>query len=87
MTPSLVDIFKLPFPVYTDPTCALYRALGMTLRTTDGGPDSGRGSYIRHGAASGIAMVVKNTLKTGILLHKDVGDAKQLGGEFVLGPG
>jgi AhpC/TSA antioxidant enzyme len=85
--PSFIEIFNLPFPLYTDPTCALYRALGMTLRTTDGGPDSERGDYIRHGAATGVAMVLKNALSTRMPLYKRVGDAKQLGGEFILGPG
>ncbi|KAJ3732389.1 hypothetical protein DFJ43DRAFT_306581 [Lentinula guzmanii] len=31
-------IFKLPYPIYTDPTATLYTALGMTLRTLDPGP-------------------------------------------------
>lgn len=82
---AVIGIFSFPFPLYTDPSCALYHTLGMTLRTTDAGPDSERGDYIRHGATSGIAMVMKNAFK--MPLHKNVGDIKQLGGEFVFGPG
>ncbi|KAF8591207.1 hypothetical protein K439DRAFT_1289389, partial [Ramaria rubella] len=87
MIKSYSSIFNLPFPLYTDPSRALYRTLGMTLCTTDGGPDSQRGDYIRHGVASGIGMIMKNALKVRMPLHKNGGDSKQLGGEFVLGPG
>lgn len=48
--------------LYTDPTRALYRVLGMTLRTLDAGPESEKGDYVRHGQIAGIGMVVKNAI-------------------------
>jgi hypothetical protein len=77
----------MPFPVYTDPSLKLYAALGMTRRTTDGGPESSRGSYIRHGPFAGLAKVVLNALRHGMPFFEKKGDMAQLGGEFVLGPG
>ena len=80
----ILDIFPTPFPVYSDPSVLLYRALGMTLQTLDEGP---RGPYVRHGLLSGIGMVVLNALRVGMPFWKDGGEISQLGGEFVLGPG
>ena len=77
----------MPVPLYTDPTLRLYAALGMTLRTNDPGPDAEKGEYIRHGFIGGIAMVVRNALRVGMPVWERGGDATQLGGEFVLGPG
>lgn len=65
----------------------MYNALGMTLRTTDPGPDHERGAYVRHGLVGGIAMVVRNALRVGMPVWERGGDTAQLGGEFVLGPG
>jgi len=45
------------------------------------------GSYVRHGAMSGLAMVVAHALRVGMPVWERGGDAAQLGGEFVLGPG
>ena len=45
------------------------------------------GSYVRHGAVSGLAMVVAHALRVGMPVWERGGDASQLGGEFVLGPG
>jgi hypothetical protein len=59
----------------------------MTLRTLDPGPESQRGAYVRHGLASGIAMVVLNAFKVKMPVWENGGDIEQLGGEFVLGPG
>jgi hypothetical protein len=77
----------MPFPVFTDPSLKLYTALGMTRRTMDGGPESSRGAYIRHGVFSGLARVVLNALRHGMPFLEKGGDTAQLGGEFVLGPG
>lgn len=77
-------IFKCPFPIFTDPTRDLYRALGMTIRTLDAGPANEAGDYIIHGPLGGLGMVLKNAVKMPLA---DAGDIKQLGGEFLLGPG
>ncbi|KAI0360229.1 hypothetical protein OH77DRAFT_1394408 [Trametes cingulata] len=87
MIKSYRHIFRSPIPMYTDPTLRLYAALGMTLRTNDPGPDSEKGDYIRHGVIGGIAMVVRNALRVGMPVWEKGGDATQLGGEFVFGPG
>lgn len=65
----------------------MYKALGMTLRTLDAGPESEKGGYIRHGLVGGITMVVKNVIKSKMPVWGKAGDPEQLGGEFVLGPG
>jgi AhpC/TSA antioxidant enzyme len=77
-------IFKCPFPIYTDPTRNLYRALGMTLRTLDAGPAEEAGDYITHGPLGWMRMVLKNAVRMPLA---NAGDIKQLGGEFLLGPG
>ena len=59
----------------------------MTTRTLDPGPESRRGAYIRHGAVSGITMVVSNAIKVKMPAWGKGGDIEQVGGEFVLGPG
>jgi len=59
----------------------------MTRRSTDPGPEEEKGSYVRHGIMSGIAMVVRNALRVGMPVWERGGDVAQLGGEFVLGPG
>ncbi|KAL1736083.1 hypothetical protein EV714DRAFT_242416 [Schizophyllum commune] len=84
MIPSYRKIFRTPFALYTDPTHAVYNALGMTIQSLEKGP---RPSYIKHGMAGGIAMVVGNAFKSGMPLFADGGDISQLGGEFVMGPG
>ena len=77
-------IFKCPFPIFTDPTRNLYRGLGMTLRTLDAGPRNEAGDYITHGPLGGLGMVLRNAVKMPL---GNAGDIKQLGGEFLLGPG
>ncbi|KAF8307355.1 hypothetical protein DL93DRAFT_2064888 [Clavulina sp. PMI_390] len=77
-------VFNSPHDIYVDPTRTLYRALGMTRRTNDGGRDEEKGEYIVHGPISGIGFVVRNALKMPI---GKAGDIKQLGGEFLFGPG
>ncbi|KAH8987096.1 AhpC/TSA antioxidant enzyme-domain-containing protein, partial [Lactarius hatsudake] len=92
---SYRQIFRLPYELYVDasPGQELYRALGMgqapsgahkTRPATEG---SSTGSYVRHGAMSGLAMVVAHALRVGMPVWARGGDAAQLGGEFVLGPG
>lgn len=84
---SYKQIFKCPFEIYTDPSLKLYTTLGMSRRTSDPGPEAERGQYIRHGVVSGITMVVLNALRVGMNVFEKGGDALQLGGEFVFGPG
>ncbi|KAL6302488.1 AhpC/TSA antioxidant enzyme-domain-containing protein [Sparassis latifolia] len=87
MIKSYRQIFRTPFAMYTDPTLRLHTALGMTRRTTDAGPETERGDYVRHGTIGGIAMVVRNALRVGMPVWEKGGDVAQLGGEFVFGPG
>ncbi|KAI0671395.1 hypothetical protein C8Q78DRAFT_972604 [Trametes maxima] len=87
MISSYRRIFRTPIPVYTDPSLRLHTALGMTLRTSDTGPDHEKGEYIRHGPIGGLAMVVRNALRVGMPVWEKGGSSTQLGGEFVFGPG
>ena len=70
----------------------LYRALGMGPVPTGvpkarSSTDHAAGTYVRHGTMSGLAMVVAHALRVGMPVWERGGDASQLGGEFVLGPG
>lgn len=80
-------IFRAPFALYVDTSLQVYHALGMTLRTINRGPDCERGEYIQHGALRGVAMVVGRAAKVRMPIWENGGDIRQLGGEFVLGPG
>ena len=87
LTYVFLDIFRMPFALYTDPTLRVHDALGMTYRTNDPGPESERGEYVHHGKIGGLAMVVRNALRVGMSVFQNGGDVTALGGEFVLGPG
>ncbi|KZP07824.1 hypothetical protein FIBSPDRAFT_762321, partial [Athelia psychrophila] len=89
MIKSYNRIFASPFPLYVDPSPGndLYHAMGMTLRTLDGGKEEEKGAYVKHGAVGGIAMVVGHAAKARVPVWNPGGDITQLGGEFVLGPG
>lgn len=84
LTGRLDNIFHSPYDIFVDPSRALYRAMGMTRATTDGGKEEEKGDYVQHGPIGGIGMVLKNALKMPL---GNAGDIKQLGGEFLLGPG
>jgi hypothetical protein len=94
LTGHLAEIFRLPYELLVDtsPGQRLYRVLGMG-RISSGAQkshcptDHAVGSYVRHGAVSGLAMVVAHALRVGMPVWERGGDASQLGGEFVLGPG
>ncbi|KAF9561988.1 hypothetical protein CPC08DRAFT_663723, partial [Agrocybe pediades] len=81
-------MFALPFEVYTDPTMAIYKVLGMGK---DGSDDyhmhHKSGGYVKHGLMGGIAMVVVRAIKVGMPVWEKGGDISQLGGEFIFGPG
>jgi hypothetical protein len=100
------QIFRMPFDMYTDPTLAVYSALGMGRSKQDVDPMcpanmermpkeptvSGKqrkdnGGYVKHGLMGGIVMVALRALKVGMPVWENGGDAAQLGGEFVFGPG
>lgn len=49
--------------MYTDPTLDVYRALGMTRQTHDGGEEDEKGDYVTMGAAKGTWKVVKRATK------------------------
>jgi len=77
----------MPYAVYTDPSSRLYGILGMTMTSIEPKSEKQRSSYVRHGRARGIAMVIANALRVGMPVWEKGGDVTQLGGEFVLGPG
>ncbi|KAI0306174.1 hypothetical protein B0F90DRAFT_1591744, partial [Multifurca ochricompacta] len=92
---SYRQIFRLPYELFVDasPGQALYRTFGMshvpsgTQKARSPSLPHGTRSYVRHGAVSGLAMVVAHALRVGMPVWERGGDATQLGGEFVLGPG
>ncbi len=90
----LAEIFRLPYEIFVDasPGQILYHSLGMGhiqpgTHKTRFSTEHAAGSYVRHGAVSGLAMVVAHALRVGMPVWERGGDASQLGGEFVLGPG
>ncbi|KAF5366652.1 hypothetical protein D9615_010600 [Tricholomella constricta] len=92
--PKYKQLFGLPFDLYTDPSLAIYDALGMARPFPQDCPVDGLqrptvldGGYVRHGPVRRIAMVVMRALKAGMPIWEKGGDIHQLGGEFVLGPG
>ena len=82
-------IFHSPFELYTDPRLELHTALGMTLKTLEAGPEEEKGDYIQHGTLVGTLNVIGRALTNypPHVLVKKGGDIKQLGGEFIMGPG
>ncbi|KAG0700275.1 hypothetical protein DFH29DRAFT_807833, partial [Suillus ampliporus] len=87
MIKSYRQIFRTSYAVYTDPSARLYAILGMTMKSIEPKAEQRRSSYVRHSRAGGIAMVIANALRVGMPVWEKAGDATQLGGEFVLGPG
>ncbi|TDL25517.1 hypothetical protein BD410DRAFT_717217 [Rickenella mellea] len=75
------------FALYTDPSLTLHRTLGMTLKSTNPGPDAEKGEYAKQRVASGVRRLVVNALARLTPVFNKAGDVGQLGGEFVLGPG
>jgi hypothetical protein len=72
--------FRCPFKMYTDPTLALYRALGLTRQTTDAGPDEEKGDYL---VQSGLEQTVSTIKRATKMPLRNPGHFLQLGGEFV----
>ncbi|KAL8286206.1 hypothetical protein RQP46_004694 [Phenoliferia psychrophenolica] len=79
-------LLETPFPIYADMSKKTYVALGMTLRTLDQGGPGNVPEYLKRGALGNVLVSIVNAFKLGKLSSKS-GDIKQLGGEFVLGPG
>lgn len=67
--------------MYTDPTLALYRALGLTRQTGDAGKDEDKGDYLVQTAMESTVQTIKRATKMP-LLHNP-GHFLQLGGEFI----
>jgi len=84
LIPEYRGMLGLPFPVYADYSKESYIALGMTRRTLDGGTTNPE--YL--GATSMLRNTIDAILKAFRMgPFKKSGDIKQLGGEFVIGPG
>ncbi|GAA6027231.1 hypothetical protein JCM8097_002507 [Rhodosporidiobolus ruineniae] len=87
---SLIQPYKdslgLPaeFEVFADPTKKTYEALGMTLRTLEMGKETPY--YQRAGVIGNALQSILSAFKLRKLTTSP-GDLKQLGGEFVFGPG
>ncbi|KAK8864192.1 hypothetical protein IAR55_001438 [Kwoniella newhampshirensis] len=72
--------FRCPFKMYTDPTLALYRALGLTRQTGDSGPEEEKGDYLVQSAMESTVQTIKRATKMPL---RNPGHFLQLGGEFV----
>ncbi|WWC61644.1 uncharacterized protein I303_104228 [Kwoniella dejecticola CBS 10117] len=72
--------FRCPFKIYTDPTLALYRALGLTRQTGDGGQEEDKGDYLVQSAKESTIQTIKRATKMPI---RNPGHFTQLGGEFI----
>jgi len=86
-SPSLIPMYqtetKCPFPIYADPTKALYEALGM-VRTLSIGK---RPEYQRRGNVKGVLHSIKQGLtQLGSGKVFMAGDLQQVGGEFMFEP-
>ena len=66
--------------MYTDPTLSVYRALGLTRKTGNAGPDEDKGDYL-------VQTPLESTLQTlkraTVMPLRNPGHFLQLGGEFV----
>lgn len=71
---------KCPFPIYTDPTLHLYRALGLTRQTGDAGLDSDAGDYLVQTTMEATMATIKRATQMPL---RNPGHFTQLGGEFV----
>ena len=73
--------FRSPYRMYTDPSLALYRALGLTRQTGNSGPDDEAGSYLVQTAMESTKQTLKRATQMP-LLHSP-GHFLQIGAEFV----
>lgn len=80
MCPPVDKSFKCPFKMYTDPSLALYRALGLTRQTGNAGADDDAGSYLVQTPLEATMQTIKRATKMPL---RAPGHFTQLGGEFV----
>jgi hypothetical protein len=66
--------------MYTDPSLLLYRALGLTRKTGNAGPDSDKGDYI---IQTGLESTVQTIKRATVMPLRNPGHFTQLGGEFI----
>lgn len=66
--------------MYTDPSLALYRALGLTRQTSDAGADTDAGSYLVQTPLESTVQTIKRATKMPL---RSPGHFLQLGGEFI----
>ncbi|KAI5475059.1 hypothetical protein MNV49_002051 [Pseudohyphozyma bogoriensis] len=79
------ELLETPFDVYADPDAKTYKALGMTMRTLK--TANKNPEYINRSFANLFAVSIVNLFKIGGFFTAKHGDAAQLGGDFILGPG
>ncbi|KAJ9104932.1 hypothetical protein QFC19_003727 [Naganishia cerealis] len=73
-------VMRSPFEMFTDPKLRVYRGLGMTRQTHDGGEEEDKGDYITMGPMRGTLEVAKRATKMPL---GRPGTIPQLGGEFI----
>ncbi|KAH8928493.1 hypothetical protein BT69DRAFT_1277085 [Atractiella rhizophila] len=78
------SLLSTPYAIYADPTKSTYIALGMTLRTLEKGEDP---TYLKKRGWAGIKDSIFDGLSMGLKYIGKQGDMKQLGGDFIFGPG
>lgn len=80
------DIFDLPYPIYTDSSQQLYRALGLHMTEERSIPShlathmhathqGGGARYVKHKSVGAFAMVVRRALKVGMPVWEKGGAA------------
>ena len=72
--------FRCPFKMYTDPELGVYRALGLTRQTGDGGPNDEKGDYL---VQSTLESTMQTLKRATVMPLRNPGHFTQLGGEFV----
>ncbi|KAG0145285.1 hypothetical protein CROQUDRAFT_723512 [Cronartium quercuum f. sp. fusiforme G11] len=80
-------LFDCPYPIYSDASASnkLYRALGMTRRSIESGPEASKGDYLNHLSPLQLMKYgIKNCLRLPAFISS--GDLKQLGGELIFEP-
>lgn len=80
MIPGYSKHFEVPFRMYTDSKLRLYRALGMTRQTGNGGPDDEKGEYIQLTGMGTVKEIAKRATKMPL---RNPGSINQIGGEFI----
>ncbi|KAK4702846.1 hypothetical protein P7C70_g3378, partial [Phenoliferia sp. Uapishka_3] len=86
-SPSLIPIYRArlecPFPLYVDQSRKLYKILGMTRKTWDGGRESEKGTYAKR---SGLGNVVASTIVRDLFAAAGV-EISQEDAESIFGDG